>query len=92
MAIHGTHFWEVEPYAVIPPFMATFSGDGAVPVWFVPMSVMEAALQDGVLTIGELTGLSGLLVGYASRFNLSVPEACAHCGGADSSSFHPCAV
>lgn len=69
MTIHGTHFWEGEPYAVIPPYMATLSGDGAVPVWFVPTSVMEPALQDGVLTIGELASLSGLVTGYASHFN-----------------------
>lgn len=35
----------------------------------VPVSAIQQAVQDGELTIGELAGLEGRLVGYADQFN-----------------------
>jgi hypothetical protein len=52
-----------------PPRMVVARGTGAVPVWFVPLASIQPALEDGVLTIGELAGLSGLLTGHADHFN-----------------------
>jgi len=39
-----------------------------VPVWFVSWSDLQTAIVDGVLTIGELEGLSSLLVGEATFY------------------------
>ena len=50
------------------PKVAHLNGTGAVPFWFVPAETLLAAIQDGVLTIGELKGLEGLVVGLATQF------------------------
>lgn len=68
LKVSGAHYWEGEPHS-LPPKIRISSGDGAVPVWFAPVSAFQASIQDGVLTIGELAGLEGLMVGYADHFN-----------------------
>lgn len=68
LTVHGASLWQDEPF-IGAPKIANSSGDGAVPVWFVPMVTADQAIQDGVLTIGELAGLEGLLVGHADGFN-----------------------
>lgn len=68
LTIHGALLWEGEPQ-IGAPKIALSSGNGAVPVWFVPVGAVQQAMQDGVLTIGELAGLEGRLVGYADQFN-----------------------
>jgi hypothetical protein len=68
LEVHGFDLWEVEPFSG-PPKTEISSGNGAVPVWFVPIDVLNQAAQDGELTIDELAGLEGLLVGTADRFN-----------------------
>jgi hypothetical protein len=50
------------------PKIAKTSGE-AVPVWFVPVEAVNRAAQDGDLTIGELEGMDGLLVGYAEQYD-----------------------
>jgi hypothetical protein len=50
------------------PKVAHLNGKGAVPFWFVPAEILLAALQDDVLTIAELKGLEGLVVGHATQF------------------------
>jgi len=42
------------------------NGLGAVPIYFVLLSEYEAAIGDGVLTIGEFEALPSLVIGYAS--------------------------
>lgn len=44
-------------------------GIAPIPFWFIPADAVLAAIQDGVLTIGELADLPGRLVGYATSFN-----------------------
>jgi hypothetical protein len=68
LTVHGSHLWQGAPFSA-PPKIVTVTGDGAVPVWFAPAAAVESATQDGALTIGELAGLDGLLVGYAAQFN-----------------------
>lgn len=68
LTVHGASLWQDAPFNGAPKIV-TSSGDGAVPVWFVPVDAIDQALQDGVLTIGELAGLEGLLVGHADHFN-----------------------
>ncbi len=43
-------------------------GTGAVPVWFVRLPELQAAVADDELTIGELAALPSLLMGSASFF------------------------
>lgn len=57
-----------EPGFVVPKVVRE-EGIGPVPYWFVPADAVLAAIQDGVLTIGELAALPGRLVGYATTFN-----------------------
>lgn len=65
---HGSSLWHGEALSGAPKVVTT-SGNGAVPVWFVPMETASQATQDGVLTIVELEGLDGLLVGYADQYD-----------------------
>lgn len=51
------------------PKVADTRGTGAVPFWFIPTDALFAAAADGVLTIGELAGLPGRLVGHTTQFN-----------------------
>jgi len=68
LTVHGASLHESEALLGAPK-IAIFKGSGAVPVWFVPVEGVNQALQDGVLTIGELAGVEGLLVGYADQFH-----------------------
>ena len=68
LEVEGFDLWEVEPLSA-PPKIIISRGTGAVPVWFVPLVVFNQAIADGELTIGELAGLQGLLVGTADQFN-----------------------
>lgn len=68
LTVEGFSLWIGEPFAGAPK-IGKARGTGAVPVWFVPLSSFQAATQDGVLTIGELAGLEGLVLGTASKFN-----------------------
>jgi hypothetical protein len=43
-------------------------GDGAVQIWFVRWSELQATIADGELTIEELRSLPSLVVGSASFF------------------------
>ena len=55
--------WENGPGIDFAPLVAKFRGLGAVPIWFVRLSDMEAAIADDVLTIGELESLPSLRKG-----------------------------
>ena len=52
-----------------PPFQFVLHGLGDVPVWLVDADDMEAAISDGVLTIGELETIPSLVKGHASTYN-----------------------
>jgi hypothetical protein len=60
------------------PAEVLYHGTGAVPVWFVRWSELQAAVADDELTVGELAGLPSLLIGSASLFlesiRNSIPE------------------
>ena len=55
------------PPGAAPKQVKSF-GLGAVPVWFVSWSELQAAMADNVLTIAELAALPSLQVGYAGFF------------------------
>ena len=48
--------------------MASAQGLGAVPIWFVRWSDLQAAVQDDKLTIGELQSMPSLLIGSATFY------------------------
>lgn len=68
LTVEGSSLWIGEPL-VGAPKIANIRGTGAVPVWFAPLGSFEAAAQDSVLTIGEVAGLDGLIMGTASRYS-----------------------
>lgn len=66
--VYGESLWR-GAYLNGSPMVVTMSGDGAVPIWFVPWaSVEEQATPDGVLTVGGLEQIEGRLVGHAHRY------------------------
>ncbi len=68
LAVEGFSLWKSEPFLGAPKIVQT-QGTGAVPFWFIPAGVVLDAMQDAVLTIGELAGLEGRLVGAATHFS-----------------------
>ncbi|MDX1688377.1 MAG: hypothetical protein R3248_10370 [Candidatus Promineifilaceae bacterium] len=66
--VHGTNLWVGAPQNGAPK-IAHSNGNGAVPVWFIPADVINQATGDGELTIEELAGLDGLIVGHADQFD-----------------------
>jgi len=52
-----------------PPFQFVVHGLGNVPVWLVGTDDLEAAISDGVLTIGELEAIPSLVNGHAIIYN-----------------------
>jgi hypothetical protein len=64
LTIEGEAWWH--DVAVPPPFQTHERGTGAVPVYFVRLSELQAAIADDVITIGELESLPSLLIGKAS--------------------------
>ncbi|MCK6582892.1 MAG: hypothetical protein L6Q49_07325 [Anaerolineales bacterium] len=61
-------YWANGPQTDPAPLIAEMTGRGAVPVWFIAQSEVEAALADGVVTIGELTESPSLLKGEAATY------------------------
>jgi hypothetical protein len=64
LTVEGDEWWHSvsEP----PPFQMREYGLGAVPVYFVRLSELTAAIANDVLTISELQALPSLLIGSAS--------------------------
>lgn len=67
LLVEGFAVHEGDPSST--PKVVRQQGIDLVPYWFVPANGVMAAIQDGVLTIGELAALPGRLVGYASVFS-----------------------
>jgi len=61
--------WQNGPELDPAPILVKFRGLGAVPVWFVTWSELEAAIADDMLTIGELEALPSLRRGSADHYN-----------------------
>ncbi len=64
----GFEVWSVGPGLDPELKLSELRGRGAVPVWFVRWPVLQAAVADGILTIGKLTLLQPL-VGWASTYH-----------------------
>ena len=64
LTVEGEQWWH--DLSTPPPFQTHTRGTGAVPVYFVRWSQLQAAIADDLLTIGELQSLPSLLIGRAS--------------------------
>ena len=56
----GFAIWKNGPGTDAAPIQQKLFGLGAVPVWFVPWPDLQSAIADGILTIGEIEGMSPL--------------------------------
>jgi len=72
LQIKGRTIWRSldDPY----PAEDFLYGTGAVPVWFVRWSELQAAIADDELTVPELAALPSLLIGSASFFLESIRD------------------
>jgi len=64
----SVEYWANGPQTDPAPLIAEMTGRGAVPVWFIAQAEVEAAMADGVVTIGELAELPSLLKGEAASY------------------------
>lgn len=67
LMVEGFALWQGEPLGGAPK-LSRAEGTGAVPLWFVPAGSLLTVIEDGELTIGELTAIPGLLAGAATHF------------------------
>lgn len=67
----GFSIWRNGPGVDPAPTLAVSHGLGAVPVWFIRWPLLEAAVQDGVLTMAELDAIpsDSRLIGSADYFH-----------------------
>lgn len=63
----GFFIWSGEPW-VSAPIQIKLQGLGAVPVWFVHWSELNAAVMDDSLTMTELQGMNSLMKGSADLY------------------------
>jgi hypothetical protein len=69
LTVHGFDIYKNGPPPIDPvPVYALLMGDGAVPIWFVRWSELQAAIAEGQLYIWDLRSLPSLLIGSASFF------------------------
>jgi hypothetical protein len=71
LTVEGVETWH-DPTTDPFPYQVQVRGSGAVPIWFVAWPELQAAIDDGTLTIAELAGLPSLRIGYASFYQESV--------------------
>lgn len=64
----SVEYWANGPQTDPAPLIAEMTGRGAVPVWFIAQAEVEAAMADGVVTIGELAESPSLLKGEAATY------------------------
>ncbi len=67
MTVEGQEVWEHGPGQDPGPKQVITRGEG-VPIWFASWPELQAAMSDGVLTIGELSALPSLVVGTADVY------------------------
>jgi hypothetical protein len=78
LTVHGLAIWKNGPPPIdAAPIQNIFDGDGAVQIWFVRWTELQAGIADGVLTVPELKAMPSLRVGSATFYHetLHPPEA-----------------
>ena len=69
LSVEGFEIWPAPPGPGIAPIHTVSWGLGAVPVWFVAWSEMQALLADRIITVGELESAFTLRKGEASFYH-----------------------
>lgn len=64
----SVEYWANGPQTDPAPLKAEMKGRGAVPVWFFAQAEIEAAMADGIVTIGELAVLPSRQIGTAATY------------------------
>ena len=73
LTVRGFEVWKNGPPPVdSAPIQVEMRGLGAVPIWFVRWSVLQAAIADGALTVPDLFAMASLRIGSASFYQESV--------------------
>ena len=68
LTVEGFEVWETGPGVDAAPMLSVSRAGEGMPVWFVKWPELEAAMGDGVLTIGELAGMESLIVGTTDSY------------------------
>jgi hypothetical protein len=69
LTVEGFEIWPAPPGPGIAPIHTVSWGLGAVPVWFVAWSEMQALLADRIVTVAELESASTLRKGLADFYH-----------------------
>jgi hypothetical protein len=64
----SVEYWANGPETDPAPLIAEMTGRGAVPLWFIPQEDVENAMEDGMVTIGELAESPSRLTGEAVTY------------------------
>jgi hypothetical protein len=73
LTTHGLSVWKNGPPPIdLAPIQNVVQGNGAVHVWFVRWSDLQAGMLDGVLTMPEVQAMASLRTGLASFFHETV--------------------
>lgn len=64
----SVEYWANGPDTDPAPLIAEMTGRGAVPVWFIAKTDVQQAMEDGMVTIGELDALPSQLAGEAATY------------------------
>jgi hypothetical protein len=72
LTIRGFEIWQTPPPDGSAPRALQARGIDAVPIYFVSIPDIEAAIADGVFTITELNALPSLRIGQAAVFSMEV--------------------
>jgi hypothetical protein len=67
LLVEGFSLWHGEPFMGAPKVIHS-RGTGSVVFWFIPEDVVMEAVDDGELTMGELSELEGRITGVATQF------------------------
>ena len=67
--VAGFEIWKNGPLSDdLAPLQSNLHNTAPMPIWFVAWDVLQSAIADGVLTIGELGKLPSLRIGQATSF------------------------
>lgn len=73
LSVQGFEIWEHGPGTDdLAPIHSVLRGRGAVGVWFVSWSALQAQVADGYLSIAELSAMPSLRRGIATQFSESL--------------------
>src|SRR5690242_244816 len=70
LTVHGLAIWKNGPPPIdLAPIQNILDGNGAVQMWFIRWTELQAGIADGVLTVPELKAMPSLKTGSASLYH-----------------------